>query len=256
MSAYRSDLDALVAQCDALRSELAEAKEGSAELGEKKVELEAKVAELAKARITEAEHGVAAKRQSVRGALMGTLFATMIFGGVAGYLMLAEDEPSQPQPLKEYTPSKWFTSAKAHCNAVEASAFLRKNIPPGGDAGTPYKVACLALAGKFAEARKSLDTLPKAKQSGAVGIVFSIVHSVADTGDDMAAGPVMEFVLEYAPNNYMALYHAGMSAYGKKDMKRAKRRLKDFLALYSVNNHFTQTAKNTLKKIQATSDSP
>lgn len=65
----------------------------------------------------------------------------------------------------------------------------------------------------------------------------------------MAAGPVMEFVLEYTPNNYMALYHAGMSAYGKGDNKRAVIRLRAFLVLYSQPNHFTKTARETLKKI-------
>lgn len=248
MSAYRSEMHALVAQCEALRSELAETKEGSADLAKKKAELEAKVAELAKARITEAEKGIAAKRQSLRGAVMGCALAAMLFAGVGGYLVMQTDELSPPPEL---TPALWFAQAKAHCNSVEASSFLRSNIPPGGAAGTPYKVACFALAGKFPEAREALNSLPRGQQQMAATVVFSIVHDVADAGDDMAAGPVMEFVLEYTPNNYMALYHAGMSAFGKKDMKRAKRRLNDFLALYSVDDHFTRTAIAALTQLEA-----
>jgi TolA-binding protein len=256
MSAYRSDLDALVAQCDALRSELAEANAGSAELAAKKSELEAKVSELAKARITEAEKGIAARRQSIRGALLGTGFAVLVFGGVAGYIMMSADEAADDSARRASTPANWFAEAKAHCNPVEASVFLANHVPPGGEAGTPYKVACLALAGKFDDARSTLDSLPRSQRADAAGVVFNVVHPVADAGDDVAAGPAMEFVLEYTPNNYMALYHAGMSAYGTNDMPRAKQRLSEFLRLYSVDNHFTQTAIATLAKLEATSDSP
>jgi hypothetical protein len=253
MSVYRSDQEALVAQCDALRSELANAKEGSAELAAKQLELEAKVAELAKSRITEAEKGIAAKRVSVRSGFLGVAFSVLVAGGVAGYVVLQADDPGEPQ---EVTPASWFATAKAHCNPVEASVFLAQHFPPGGEAGTPYKVACFALAGKFDEARAVLDSLPKAQRPRAVGVVFNVVHPVADAGDDVAAGPVMEFVLEYTPNNYMALYHAGMSAYEKNDMPRAKKRLDDFLLLYSTDNHFTRTAIATLAKLEATPDSP
>ncbi len=253
MSAYRSDLDALVAQCDALRSELADAKEGSAELVAKQSELEKKVAELAKARITEAEKGTAAKRQSVRGAFVGLGMATLVFGGAAFYIMNRADDPTPPE---EFTPARWFAEAKAHCNPVEASVFLANNVPPGGDTGTPYKVACFALAGKFDDARSVIDSLSPALRPGAASVVFNIVHPVADAGDDVAAGPAMEFVLEYTPNNYMALYHAGMSAFETNDMPRAKQRLRAFLRLYSVDNNFTRTAIDTLAKLEATADSP
>lgn len=253
MSVYRSDQKALLAQCDALRSELADAKEGSAELAAKQLELEAKVAELAKSRITEAEKDIAAKRVSVRSGFLGVGFSILVAGGVAGYVLMQADVPAEPQ---EVTPSSWFATAKAHCNPVEASVFLAQNFPPGGEAGTPYKVACFALAGKFDEARAVIDSLPTDQRAGAVGVVFNVVHPVADAGDDVAAGPVMEFVLEYTPNNYMALYHAGMSAYEKGELPRAKQRLEAFLRLYSTDNHFTRTAIATLAKLDATPDSP
>ena len=56
-------------------------------------------------------------------------------------------------------------------------------------------------------------TWPPSDRAGAANVLFEVAHPVADAGDDRASGPMMELVLEYWPNNYMALYHAGMSEY-------------------------------------------
>lgn len=257
MSAYRDDHDALLSQCDALRGELATAREGSEELTRIQTELEGKLAELSASRLTDAEKGMAAKRLTMRGVRMGFLLSALVASGIFGYLSLRADSaesratsnPAANNAAADNSAAGWFAQTRPHCNPVEVSVFLKDNIPPGGEAGTPYKAACFALAGKFEDARRSIDSLQPGLRPAAAHLVFNVVHPIADAGDDMAAGPVMEFVLEYTPNNFMALYHAGMSAYGEGDKERARRRLREFLALYSEDNFFTQTAVATLSKL-------
>ena len=79
--------------------------------------------------------------------------------------------------------------------------------------GAGYGAACYALAGRIDHARSLITALPAGERGQASAIVFDIGHPVADAGDDRSAGPIMELVLEFWPENYMALYHAGMSEY-------------------------------------------
>ena len=55
---------------------------------------------------------------------------------------------------------------------------------------------------------------------------------MADAGDDESAGPIMRLVVEYQPENYMALYHAGMSEYILGHTDLARTHLQRFLAIY------------------------
>ena len=59
--------------------------------------------------------------------------------------------------------------------------------------------------------------LPEELRWHAAGVVFNVGHPVADAGDDLAAGPIMELVVEFWPNHYMALYHAGAARYELDD---------------------------------------
>jgi hypothetical protein len=56
----------------------------------------------------------------------------------------------------------------------------------------------------------------------------------------------MRLVLRYWPNNYMALYHAGMSEYVLGDAVQGRAHLVAFLGLYHVDDGFTQRAKAVL----------
>jgi predicted HD phosphohydrolase len=85
----------------------------------------------------------------------------------------------------------------------------------------------------------------------AAGIVFDIGHPVADMGDDRSAGPIMEMVVEFWPNHYQALYHAGASNYALGRYERAQRYLEEFLAYYDVDDGFSRNAKSILKRLRA-----
>ena len=155
--------------------------------------------------------------------------------------------PSTPAPTDA---AQWFRRVKPYCNAVEVTVVERQVRPPETVDGAGYHAACFALAGRTDEARKVIDRLKPAQRHRAAGIVFDVGHPVADAGDDRSAGPIMELVIDYWPNHYMALYHAGMSEYmlGQHDL--ATRNLEQFLVTYQVNDGWRSNALEVLARMR------
>lgn len=114
-----------------------------------------------------------------------------------------------------------------------------------------YEAACHALAGRIADARRIIADLPEGRRQRAAGVVFEAGHATADAGDDIAAGPLMEVVVEFWPDHYMALYHAGSAAYQVGDRKRASRHLTRFLEEYGVEDGWRTNALTMLERIQS-----
>lgn len=144
----------------------------------------------------------------------------------------------------------WFAEMKPYCNAVEVEVRQQYRPAPSGVQGAGYSAACFALAGKIERARESLERLPESDRSAAAGIVFAVGHPVADAGDDQSAGPIMRLVVEYQPDNYMALYHAGMSEYilGHGDLARSH--LERFLSIYRSDDGWRSNARTVLKRLE------
>jgi hypothetical protein len=148
------------------------------------------------------------------------------------------------------TPNQWYADIKPFCNAVEVEIVQRQHPAPAGMEGQGYSAACYALGGKIDLARQVIDRLSPNDRSRAAGIVFDIAHPVADAGDDRSAGPIMEMVIDYWPNNYMALYHAGMSEYALGQPDLARRHLESFLSLYQQNDGWRDNALAVLKRLR------
>ncbi len=144
----------------------------------------------------------------------------------------------------------WFESIKPYCNPVEVGMAIKRNPPPKQDKSQAYAAACYALAGKIDKAQQKLDGFPSGKRPWAANIVFNVAHPIADMGDDESAGPIMQLVVRYYPNHYMALYHAGISLYATGHTKDAKRHLTRFLELYKINDSWRKKAKSVLAKIR------
>ena len=142
----------------------------------------------------------------------------------------------------------WFLKIKPHCNSVEVTTMLKKLPPPETAEGVGYAAACYALAGKIDMADKLIQSLPEKQQQQAVSIVFNIGHPVADAGDDESAGPIMNLVVKYQPTNYMALYHAGMSAYILGDLEMSEEYLLSFLEIYQRDDGWRQNAITVLQR--------
>ncbi len=143
----------------------------------------------------------------------------------------------------------WFSTIKPYCNSVEVETGQQRTPPPDTPDGLGYSAACYALAGKIDQARAAIERLDQGSRSYAAGIVFGIGHPVADQGDDKSAGPIMELVLEYQPENYMALYHAGMSEYALGQPDPARRHLERFLELYQSPDGWRSNATEVLHRI-------
>jgi hypothetical protein len=145
--------------------------------------------------------------------------------------------------------AQWFAATKSYCNQVEVDVRARNSPPPATSDGAAYAAACFALAGKIVRARETIEGMPPSERASAANVLFAVAHPVADAGDDIASGPMMELVLEYWPNNYMALYHAGMSEFALGDTRLAVTHLQTFLQLYTARDYFRESAERTLKAI-------
>ena len=147
-------------------------------------------------------------------------------------------------------PVGWFQAMKPYCNTVEVEVALKNNPAPEGTEGVAYAAACLALAGRIDGAREAIAGLPVAERPRAAGVVFDVAHPIADAGDDRSAGPIMGLVVEFWPDHYMALYHAGMASYGLGYSLLAKQYLQKFLELYEQDDGWRSNAEQVLGRIK------
>jgi hypothetical protein len=144
----------------------------------------------------------------------------------------------------------WFQSIRAHCNPVEVKNQLRRRPAPATPEGRMHEAACYALAGMIDDARGSIQALPPEMRYQAAGVVFEAGHPAADAGDEIAAGPLMELVVEYWPNHYMALYHAGAARFESGSHAAAATYLERFLAEYAVEDGWRSSARSMLETIE------
>jgi hypothetical protein len=132
---------------------------------------------------------------------------------------------------------------------VELHVVVRDTPAPTTVDGQGFLAACYALAGRIDDARRVIDALPKESRMNAAGIVFNVGHPVADGGDDRAAGPIMELVVDYWPDHYMALYHAGMAEYMLGQHALARKNLTAFLEIYRAGDGWVSNAREVLARI-------
>jgi hypothetical protein len=165
------------------------------------------------------------------------------------YVQVSPPPPPPPEAAAPTGAAKWFAEMKPYCNPVEVEVRTRFSPLPNTRDGAGYSAACFALAGKIDRAREIIEKLAPGDRGVAANVLFEIAHPVADAGDDRASGPMMELVLEYWPNNYMALYHAGMSEYSLGQSAVAAKHLRAFLGMYNQQDGFTGSARAALAKI-------
>lgn len=146
----------------------------------------------------------------------------------------------------------WYRQVKPYCNALEVEMVHQRHPAPSSMQGTGFSAACWALAGRIDEARQLILTLQGDDRWQAAGIVFEIGHPIADMGDNRSAGPIMELVVEFWPNHYQALYHAGAARFALGEYELAGRHLRDFLSYYdATEDGWTKSARSMLRRIEA-----
>ncbi len=166
--------------------------------------------------------------------------------------MVAVTPPASVQPaLGGSDGAAWFQRMRPYCNPVEVTVRHRFDPPPRSAEGIGYSAACYALAGRIDSARAAILSLDRSARGRAAGILFDIGHPVADAGDDESAGPMMSLVVEFWPDNYMALYHAGMSNYMIGERAQAATQLRRFLELYTAEDGWRRNALDVLRRMDA-----
>ncbi len=191
------------------------------------------------------------------------LILAVCFFAITGVAGLAFDSGPMPQvtgdpiyvrpadpvdPGQPVDAASWFRSVRQHCNPVEVETYMKWQPAPPSPDGHMHKAACFALAGRIELAREVIETLPPDSRYRAAGVVFEAGHPAADAGDDIAAGPLMELVVEYWPNHYMALYHAGAARFEIGDHAVAADYLERFLVEYEVEDGWTRSARSMLEQ--------
>lgn len=179
-------------------------------------------------------------------AILGTILA----GLGASFLLLGNESGSKPVEQSLTVEEQWFKEIKSRCNAVEVITSMRNTTYPSTAQGVGYAASCYALAGKIDLANRTIQELAPNLRPYAAEVLFNIGHPVADAGDDLSAGAIMELVLRYWPENYMALYHAGMSAYVLNEYPKAEKHLKEFLRIYQRQDGWTSKAQNALDRMK------
>jgi hypothetical protein len=149
-----------------------------------------------------------------------------------------------PAALATTAGARWLHGVRPHCNPIEVGAALRDTPPPSGKDGRAFAIACVALSGEIARARAMVTALPAPERAYAVWPTFEVVHALADSHDaaDTAVADALRFVLEFWPENYLALYHVGIAEYLSGD-SRARDHLTRFLALHPGGDRFTLAAR-------------
>jgi hypothetical protein len=132
------------------------------------------------------------------------------------------------------------------CTSLEAEEVIRASSMTALE-----RVTCLAVAGKIDHARMLLLAMNEAMRSHAIVQVFNLAHPIADRGDDASAGPIMALVVEFWPDNYMAVFHAGMAEFALGHDPLASAHLERFLAMYPSHDVWRMRAEQALVAIAA-----
>lgn len=144
--------------------------------------------------------------------------------------------------------ARWFREARAHCNPLEVRRHLTAKPPPPVFPGPAFGAACHALANDVQAARRAIRSMPEKERWRAAGVIFEIVHPLADAGDESLVGPLMELVVEFWPNHYMALFHAGSARHAAGDGQGARPYLERFLDEYGTRDRRAARARKMLEE--------
>ncbi len=192
------------------------------------------------------------KSLTITGTIAASFFMIAFYSFVALNNSYSPVTNSPAIPASSLTAEEqWFNQIKPSCNSVEVVTAMSSATYPKTPQGYGYAASCYALAGRIDLADQVILQLPPNDRASAAYIVFNIGHPVADAGDDKSAGLIMNLVLRYWPDNYMALFHAGMSEYILNDYPQSKTHLEAFLRIYQQQDGWTAKAKSALDRMES-----
>jgi hypothetical protein len=151
-----------------------------------------------------------------------------------------------PEPSTSERLEPWIDRIMPFCTQEDVDLFVDLDPPPDTEEGIAQEAACFALAGRIPKARALILGLPHDRRNRAVGTVYDVTLATLTTDVDPLLGPVMELVLEFWPNHYLALYHAGSARFMRGDLRGAALYLHRFLELYVREDQLAADAHRML----------
>jgi hypothetical protein len=155
-----------------------------------------------------------------------------------------------PELENDPAPAVWSRVAAARsdagCTSLEVVSYLARTPLDASE-----RVNCWARAGKVERARAELDGLRGPTRQQAIASLFELAHPIADAGDDQSAGPIMKLLVDVWPDNYMAVFHAGMAEFALGRDGEAEKYLRQFLQMYVAHDVWRHRAKGALENIEA-----
>lgn len=145
----------------------------------------------------------------------------------------------------------WFSRVRNRCTEQHVDEAVAERLKDDAWDERGYAAACLSLAGKIEASRAAIGALEPEDRRFAAAILFNVAHPIADAGDEAFAEPLMSLAAEFWPENYQALFHAGMADYAAQRFPRAREKLTRFLELADGANHASSrsAARDALQKM-------
>src|SRR5215831_21142781 len=184
------------------------------------------------------ERSVETPRQRIRPGFIVALVVALAWAAVVLVPTLSRRPVAAPQVME------LRSQMPAHCTPLEVETTIRAQ-----DMNDRERAVCLAIAGRTDRARAKLLAMAPDDRVAAVQALFHVAHPIADMGDDRSAGPIMSLVAEMSPDNYMAVFHAGMAEYAVGDDETALPHLERFLGIYRANDVWRQRAVRAVDAI-------
>lgn len=159
------------------------------------------------------------------------------------------DVDPTPATAVPATPSGWFEAIRTQCTPAKVQLAVDLSPPPDGTVSIGYEAACFAIAADMAKARALILGLPEGERLEAASVVFNVAQAMVEQGQEMPAGPLMELVLEFWPNHYVALFEAGVTRYAEGDYTHARIYLQRFLDVYVQDDQRSQRAMRMIDEM-------
>jgi len=159
------------------------------------------------------------------------------------------EPPEPPPPPPPATPSEWYRRIEPRCTPSGVQLVVDLNRPPAGTLRAGYEAACFAVAMDVPKARALILGLPEQDRLQAISVVFNVAQGMVDRGREIPAGPLMELVLEFWPNHYVALFEAGATRFAVGDYTHARAYLERFLEVYAPDDQRTQRAERMMAQM-------
>jgi hypothetical protein len=156
-------------------------------------------------------------------------------------------DPVLPKPPR--TPEEWYQRIRPDCTPANVQLSIDLHRPPSGTDGTGYEAACFAVASDVPMARALILGLPEEDRLQAASVVFNVAKTMVEQGRETAAGPLMELVIEFWPNHYVALYEAGVTRYADGDYTHARIYLNRFLSVYVQKDQRADRARRMIQEM-------